>query len=213
MFELFGALFGGTYLASKVCRDKEVAREVERLIDADKKLNEYFASIATDENLELSIRKILDDPSQYERVWEDIRDVFAVVPLCDDLTSIVYFPEETHSYEYSMVLRILMAKNGKIPKLEARLTGEQTMFLPPQVLERSKQMRKKFKQLMPWIEKELQNHGVPVRLVIVVAPDADAYQQKLVPRGKEIYCDEYKDQTIYGEQPTDNIWGYRWKLK
>lgn len=212
MFELFGALFGGAFLASRVSQDKNDAREVSQLIAANKKTNEDFASIATDENLEFSIRKTLDDPEQYESVWEKLKVVFADVSACHDLAGFLYFPQKTHSCEYAMALRILMAKEGKIPKQEAFLTGEQTMFLPSQVLEHSKQMRKRFKHLMLWVEKELQSHGIPVSLVVVVAPDKEAYQQKLVPSGKELLWCEYKDPTE-SDEPTDDIWGYKWKLQ
>lgn len=212
MFELFGAIFGGVFLASRVSRDKNDARETRRLIEANKRLNEDFASTTTDENLELLICKMLDDPDRYEEVWEKLKRVFSEIPAYRDLPGLLYFPKETHSCEYSMTLRILMAKEGKIPKQEAILTEGQTMFLPSQVLEHSKQMRKMFKYIMLWVEKELQKHGVPVCLVVVIAPDNDAYKQKLVPSGKELRWDEYKDPTTLGE-PIDDIWGYKWRLR
>lgn len=178
--------------------------------------NDRIKLLAKDEKLELSVRENLRDPNKHDEIIKELNEVFSQLPSCSSLDAFLFYPEKKYSIEYSMALRILMAKRGKIPDGECWCNGSHsgTMFLPPQTSERSRQLRKCFKELMSWVETELQKHGLPVRLAVIVSPaEYDPKFSTFCQTGREFYWDEYKKTLDCPNASTDSIRGFIWKLK
>jgi len=199
----------------KVGNEKQESYKTDALIASNLRQDERIKMFAEDRNLELLLKEKLDDPSKYEEVMEELSDVFSQVLLHNELEAFSYYPKNKYLVEYDMALRMLMAKRGKIPRWECSVSGAfpTTMHLPSQVSDKGRRLRKCFKKLMGWVEQELVNHDVPIRLIVVVGPDeVNSLTEKYVSRGMDFYWDDYQ-KIADPEALTDNIYGFRWSLK
>ena len=186
------------------------AWEAEKQKEQKKQWEETFRRIAIDGDLEILVNEELNDPRKREEVWGKLQPIFAQIPSCKDI-QMFPDPRRRSDVERDMARRILMALKGKVPQSETWNFSGANIYLPSQVTADERLKRKQFKDMMQWVETELQRHGLPVRLIVVVG-----YQENkdgnIRWKEKEIYWDDYDDPTEYGKL-TDNVHGFKWRYE
>lgn len=162
----------------------------------------------TDRNLEESIRESLRSYKDREIVKAELREICDQIPECREFT-LDYFPRKGNEACSKMALRLLMAHRGKMLVDETECIAYGSSCFPPiglpsQVDAADRYKRKMCKYLLLWTEKELNSHGIPLRLYLEHTTNGYG-KNKIVP------VREYNDPTENGEI-FDSIFGYRWSI-
>lgn len=180
---------------------------MKRSVEEDRIRQEEFRAICVDNKTEMLISERLNTASEADGVWLELKEIFDQIPTCSDIQrnqfDLINGVEK--EYEYEMALRLLMGKHGLVPFLESSISSlTWNIYLPPQATAEDRKRRKQFKHMMLWLEKEMQRHGKPVRLIIQTLTDD---WRENMPYTTE----EYRDPTNDGNL-LDNIYCYTWDL-
>lgn len=161
MVALFIALFGIIFYAIRFSSDKATLRAIQN----DRDQNNAWIIRVTDRASEYKLIDYISNPQNSQAVFEEVAKVYASLPLCRELNE-AEIRDDIHRCrdygDYNMVLRIMMAKSGKI------LSTETGFIYPPSPVfgdAHSKAYRLRFEQVMIWINDELHKHGFPGKLL------------------------------------------------
>lgn len=127
MFELFIALFGILYYAIRIGSEKSAHKQISRTTNEEikqKSLNfDNWISTMVDEELEYNLKKkFRDNPSEvFSEIIGDINSLglYPQISSYDEFCSAVSQAEFKCEWEYSIPLRMLMAKRGKLLRHDA----------------------------------------------------------------------------------------------
>lgn len=173
---LLVAVFCLIFYFLRASADKAALRSVKER----KRKHDLWAAAVTDEGLERKLREFIDDPKNAQQVFEEVAAVYAVTPLCSDLSE-SEIRKDIRCFKSSrdnLALRIMLARRGKVAELDTH-----TIY-PPDLLykdEYRKAFRLRFEQLMIWMSEEYKRHGITVPLVLEVPPDirkVDSFQHE-----------------------------------
>lgn len=159
MFDLFLALFGGAYYASKIGSEKSAHKMISR--ESDIKINNMnkdfkgWVSSMVDKKLEYYFEgELLNNPSPlFETIKSEINDLGIFKPV----DSYFEFKSQcAQGWEKIVPLRMLMAKQGKLRGGDAYCAPNSPI---PYGYPGQMEWRRHHKFMM-WLDKELQSHGV-----------------------------------------------------
>ena len=164
MFELFIALFGGLYYAIRTGSEKSAHKQISRATNEEIKQKslkfDNWISTMVDEELEYNLnKKLKDNPEElFAEIVSDINSLglYPQVNSYNEFCGEVYRAEFKGKWEYSIPLRMLMAKRGKLLRHDAWFS-----FPSPGVWDYAeKQKWIRHHKFMIWLDRELQSHGV-----------------------------------------------------
>lgn len=160
MFDILLALFGGTYIASRVgiekLAHKSASMSFEIEYKRDRENYERWLSSVVDEELEYTLKR--DYNKSFEEIIDDINGLELYPPIssfCDYLIASGR-AEFKGKWEFKIPDRIMLAKRGKILKHDA----ENGIHSPGIWDYPEKQRWIRHHKFMMWLDKELQSHGV-----------------------------------------------------
>lgn len=145
MFEIFGALFGGIFLSGKISSDNRKLKEIRKTFEKRAQRRQEWLSLVVDTEYENKLSYYLSNPNNIEQVKGEINN------FCKELPSFEYIAYTNDGRFSKNVLRMLMAKQGKLPLSDAigSIQG------PPSYNYQYQVKRKAFDEFMAWIDCEL----------------------------------------------------------
>lgn len=168
MFEFFIALFGGAHYGGKLFAERIEHEEAKRCQSDARARKDRWCSKVIDQELEKELRLFISRPENRESILEQVSKAYDKI--LDDVRIDELYPrqlwckkekgwsDEQHEAVQSLLcklnpenaLRIIMAKHGKFPYLDA-ITGAAKQFNPHTKLDA---------QVLIWCADELRRHGV-----------------------------------------------------
>lgn len=164
MFDLFLALFGGAYYASKIGNEKiahKRASDKHDIIINNAKIDfDNWISNVVDEELEYNLGKELKTNPEvcFQKIIDDVNELglYPHINSYNELRSAINTSEFGAQWEYKIPMRMLMAKSGKILKNDAWFS-----ITSPRLFDYAEKQRWiRHHKFMTWIDKELQSHGI-----------------------------------------------------
>ena len=168
MFEFFIALFGGAYYGNKLLGEHVSIKDANRNIADARTRKDQWVAMVTDRTLEEELRLFIACPENQDAVLERVSEVYDKIldgRHIDELYPRWMWCKKKEDWSYvfheevqeivckldsTNALRIMMAKQGKFPSLDA-ITGSARQFSPNTKLEA---------QVLIWCANELKRHGV-----------------------------------------------------
>lgn len=164
MFDLFLALFGGAYYATKIRSEKRAHKKIEqnrkeRTDSATEDFN-HWVTLMVDEDLEYRIPLMLKQNPEltFSKIADDVNQIgiYPQVKSYDELLYAIRNSEFKLKDEEKNIIRMLLAKEGKLMKDDAWFS-----FLSPEIWDYTEKQRWiRHHKFMKWLDKELQSHGV-----------------------------------------------------
>lgn len=159
MFDLFLALFGGAYYASKIGSEKSAHKRISREYNIRiNKINNDFdnwISSMSDAKLEYDLKTGLQNNPDllFGTIKSEINElgIFETADVYSEFMS-----QCNEKWEQLVPLRMLMAKRGKL------LNGDiWTPYTSPGIWDYAEKLKwQRHHKFMMWLDKELQLHGV-----------------------------------------------------
>lgn len=177
MFDLFVALFGGSYYFGKVMSGKKEQKQSKK-----QEANwEAWVSSVTDQELEKKLTSFIKDPQNWNNVFEEVKEVYLELPSCKNISDIEIREDMLRFNEPPdfLALRILMARKGKITRLDVN-----GICLPWGPMDAHLQsFRIRFEELMIWMDRELREHGVTIPLMFDAnnVPGRECWEHVFIP--------------------------------
>lgn len=158
----------GAYLLIQICADNASYNKAQKQISDSRDRKERWCSTIIDRNLETELRLFINRPENRDAVLKQVSDVYDKIlegKRIDELyprwmwcKKKKNWSDKYHEEMQELVcrldsnnaLRIMMAKRGKFPSLDA-ITGSAKQFNPDTKLEA---------QVLIWCADELKHHGV-----------------------------------------------------
>ena len=168
MFELFIALFDGAYYGNKLLNEHIDHKEADKCRTDARARKDKWCSMVTDRALEEELRLFISRPENQDAVLEQVSEVYDKIldgRRIDELYPRWMWCKKKKDWSHGFhekvqetvckldstnALRIMMAKQGKFPSLDA-ITGSARQFSPNTKLEA---------QVLMWCADELKRHGV-----------------------------------------------------
>ena len=205
MIDLFVALFGGLFWGDKYIKEKSEIKEVRQSNEANQEIdNQYekeWLEKVTDKELEMKLEAFIFDVSNYDAVWKEISEAYREMPwetrdcicLTTDAVKNRYKGRFTlkqcdniAAHNRVEALRIMLAKRGKLPRLDAQLGIQASTWSSlPELTER--QYSEEETKFMLWITEQLAKHGVEERLFFKFDGKLDAFLASTHPYYRGIY--------------------------
>ena len=159
MIDLFLALFGGTYYATKIGRDKSNHKRaaILRETDIEQMKSDYYCwrNLVVDEGLERKlVQEMSTDPG---KTFETIKAELNNLKIFKPLNGYYDFTQQcTEEWEKLIPIRMLMAKRGKLSKKDSWTA----IVSPPVSNEICREQWERHHTFMKWLDSELQIHGI-----------------------------------------------------
>ncbi len=165
MLDLFIALFGGAYYASKIGSDKSVHKKaaILRKSEIEQMKSDYYSwqDLVVDEGLERKFAQemTLNPDKTFETIKAELNDI-KIFELLGSYCDFVHQCSE--EWEKLIPIRMLMAKKGKLSKKDSWIA----ILSPPVSNEICRRQWERHHEFMKWLDSELQTHGVEPKVFV-----------------------------------------------
>lgn len=159
MFEFFIALFGGTYYATKVHKEKSkgVAQDKKNNLFISRMQNDMYLWLekVTDKKLEDKIDSYINSPDNIVDIYSKMQPIISKMRCFSNVVDIDSFITNVYASP-QLIKRALMALHGKIPVKDAEFgMRSPDVYNQHEIYEWNKNH-----EFMKWLDKELEKHGI-----------------------------------------------------
>ena len=185
MFEFFVGLFGGVHYGGKILAE---SAEVKRFDKSSAEMLAYhnhrlqlWKSQVSARSMEEDLKLFIEDPINYEKVWEEVHDAYLHMPTCESYTTILlhepmvlrYYGKGAYTkrqreniaeHERGWALNIMLAKRGKVSHTGV-LDRSAVDLLHMGDGKQSKKVWDETIEFWTYIRDELRRNGVNARLI------------------------------------------------
>lgn len=154
MWEIFGVIFGGGYLAGKIRSEKRASKKhYEKMVLYSDNRKAWEASVIN-RDIELSISAYVADINNREKVLNTVKSICPILP------------QDQHNEKN--YVRVLLANDGIILEEDVLVGISTPLYLISTSAHRTNMdKRRQFNRYMLWLNETLQRKGVNAQMVFV----------------------------------------------
>lgn len=192
MWEIFGALFGGAFLGTKIMHEKRidavVSANIENRMARHSAREQKWCNTVSDRALENDLISFIADEKNYDAVWSEVKAAYQQMPSHQSYNVILLHDQMVKGYgknsytksqrdnivnnSRDSALNIMLARRGKVRCRHASGPCDVDYLKPGQGEDAKKIWDEKF-EFWVYIRDELRAHGVDARLIFKTAALAE----------------------------------------
>lgn len=192
MWEIFGALFGGAFLGTKIMHEKRIdavaTANIENRIARHNAREQKWRTAVSDRALENDLISFIANEKNYNAVWAEVKAAYLQMPSYQSHNVILLHESMFNRYGISSytkaqrdniiknfrerALNIMLARRGKVRCHHASGPCD-VDFLKPGYGEEAKKTWDKKYEFWLYVRNELRAHGVDARLIFKTAALAE----------------------------------------